>query len=29
VVSDHGGNVEVESSDNGTTFKIRLPRGVS
>jgi len=29
VVSDHGGNVGVESSDKGTTFKIRLPRGVS
>ena len=29
VVSDHGGNVGVESSVKGTTFKIRLPRGVS
>ncbi len=29
VVSDHGGNVGVESSVNGTTFKIQLPRGVS
>jgi nitrogen fixation/metabolism regulation signal transduction histidine kinase len=29
VVSDHGGDVGVESSVKGTTFKIRLPRGVS
>jgi nitrogen fixation/metabolism regulation signal transduction histidine kinase len=29
VVSDHGGNVAVESSSSGTTFRIRLPRGVS
>src|SRR5450432_2194030 len=26
VVSDHGGDVLVESSDRGTTFRIRLPR---
>jgi signal transduction histidine kinase len=29
VVSDHGGDVGVESSSKGTTFRIRLPRGVS
>jgi signal transduction histidine kinase len=29
VVSDHGGDVAVESSLKGTTFRIRLPRGVS
>jgi len=29
VVSDHGGDVLVESSDRGTTFRIRLPREVS
>ncbi len=29
VVSDHGGDVGVESSPKGTTFRIRLPRGVS
>jgi signal transduction histidine kinase len=29
VVSDHGGDVGVESSSQGTTFRIRLPRGVS
>ena len=26
VVSDHGGDVSVESSSKGTTFRIRLPR---
>jgi signal transduction histidine kinase len=29
VVSDHGGDVAVESSSKGTTFRIRLPQGVS
>jgi signal transduction histidine kinase len=29
VVSDHGGDVGVESSPRGTTFRIRLPQGVS
>jgi nitrogen fixation/metabolism regulation signal transduction histidine kinase len=29
VVSDHGGDVSVESSASGTTFRIRLPREVS
>jgi nitrogen fixation/metabolism regulation signal transduction histidine kinase len=29
VVSDHGGDVSVESSGAGTTFRIRLPQGVS
>jgi signal transduction histidine kinase len=29
VVSDHGGDVAVESSASGTTFRIRLPLGVS
>jgi len=29
VVSDHSGDVAVESSSKGTTFRIRLPRGVS
>jgi signal transduction histidine kinase len=29
VVSDHGGDVAVESSLKGTTFRIWLPRGVS
>jgi len=29
VVSDHGGDVAVESSSDGTTFRIRLPLGVS
>jgi len=29
VVSDHGGDIKVESSDRGTTFRIRLPLGVS
>ena len=29
VISDHGGDVGVESSPQGTTFRIRLPRGVS
>jgi signal transduction histidine kinase len=27
VVSDHGGDISVESGGNGTTFRIRLPRG--
>ncbi len=27
VVSDHGGNISVESGQNGTTFRIRLPGG--
>ena len=29
VVSDHGGDVGVESSPQGTTFRIRLPREVN
>jgi two-component system nitrogen regulation sensor histidine kinase NtrY len=29
VVSDHGGDVSVESSASGTTFRIRLPLGVA
>jgi len=29
VVSDHGGDVAVESAASGTTFRIRLPLGVS
>ena len=29
VVSDHGGDVVVESSEQGTSFRIRLPLGVS
>ena len=29
VVSDHGGDIDVKSSEKGTTFRIRLPRGVS
>ena len=29
VVSDHGGDISVESSGSGTTFLIRLPLGVS
>lgn len=29
VVTDHGGDVAVESSSTGTTFRIRLPKGVN
>ena len=28
IVQDHGGDIQVDSSDSGTTFTVRLPRAI-